>query len=104
MDAASNGASMGIPVVLGITANVIAFVSFVAFLNGFIGFFGHLVGVDITFDDIFAKIFIPIAWAIGIPWNDCENVAKLIAAKSLINEFVAYERLGVMKRNHLISV
>lgn len=105
LEAASNGATLAVPVVLGVASTLIAFVSFVAFLNGFVGFFSHLVGYeDITFDYLFSKILIPLAWLIGIPWEDCEQVASVIATKTMINEFVAYERLGFLKKNNLISV
>lgn len=105
LDAASNGANAAISLVLGIAANIVAFVAFVAFLNAFVGWIFILVGYEgITFDWIFSKLFIPLAWIIGIEWDDCEDVAKLIATKTIINEFVAYELLGKMKEAQQISV
>lgn len=105
MDAASNGATTAIGLILGIIANLVAFVSFIAFLNGIVNWFGYLVGFDdLSFEWIFAKLFIPLAYVIGIPWEDCEHVASVIAAKTIINEFVAYERLGKLKIAGLISV
>lgn len=105
LDAASNGAQQAIALVLGIIANLIAFVAFVAFLNGIVSWLGILIGYDfLTFEWIFAKLFIPLAWVIGVEWKDCENVGLLIATKTIINEFVAYERLGKMKAAQEISV
>ena len=46
MDAATKGAMMGTQLVLGIIANLIAFVSFVAFINGMLSWFGMLVGFE----------------------------------------------------------
>jgi pyrimidine nucleoside transport protein len=46
LDAATKGALQGIQLVLGITANLIAFVSFIAFLNGVLSWLGNLVGVE----------------------------------------------------------
>lgn len=92
-------------IVLGNIANIVAFVAFIAFINGAVEYFGWLVGFDgLSFEFIFGKVFIPLAWIIGIPWEDCENVAQLIATKIIINEFVAYQRLGQMKLDQLISV
>lgn len=91
--------------ILGIIANLVAFVSFMAFLNGAVNWFGYLIGHDyLSFEWLFAKCFIPLAYILGIPWEDCENVGKIIASKTIINEFVAYERLGKMKTSGLISV
>lgn len=105
LDAASNGAMAAIPLVAGIVANLIAFVSFISFLNGAIGWLGYLIGHDyLSFEWIFGKLFIPLAYIIGIPWNDCDNIGKVIASKTIINEFVAYQQLGSMKAAGLISV
>ncbi|XP_055837691.1 solute carrier family 28 member 3 isoform X2 [Episyrphus balteatus] len=104
LDAASNGASQAIPIIMGIIANIVAFVAFVSFLNGVVNWLGYLVGLnDIDFEWIFSKIFIPLAWAMGIPWKDCDLIAKVIASKTIINEFVAYERLGVYIDNEQIE-
>ncbi|KAH8320415.1 hypothetical protein KR067_002810 [Drosophila pandora] len=95
LDAASSGASNAVPIVLGIIANIVAFVAFVAFLNGLVSWLGYLVGVDdIDFEWIFSKLFIPLVWAMGVPKDDCDIIAKVVATKTIINEFVAYERLG----------
>ncbi|KAG4076692.1 hypothetical protein HA402_001979 [Bradysia odoriphaga] len=105
LDAASNGAQAAIPLILGICANIVAFVSFVALLNAIVGWLFILIGYDgITFEWIFSKLFIPLAWIIGIEWDDCESVARLIATKTIINEFVAYELLGKMKAAQEISL
>lgn len=94
-----------IPMILGIIANLVAFVSFVSFLNGALGWLGYLIGQDyLSFEWIFAKLFFPLAYILGIPFEDCENVAKVIASKTIINEFVAYQRLGEMKKAKLISL
>lgn len=105
MDAASNGALKAIMIVLGITANIIAFVSFVAFLNGIVNWLGWLVGQDgLTFESIFAIIFQPLVYAMGVPWAECDKVASVVATKSIVNEFAAYKKLGELKLSGKISV
>lgn len=46
LDAATKGAVAGIPLVLGIVANIVAFVSFVAFINSMLFWLGGLVGIE----------------------------------------------------------
>lgn len=46
LDAATKGAVTAIQLVLGIIANLIAFTSFIAFLNGILSWLGMLVGAD----------------------------------------------------------
>lgn len=66
-----------------------------AFLNAVVNWLCFLVGLDdIDFEWIFSKLFFPLVWAMGVPYKDCNIVAKIVATKSIINEFVAYERLG----------
>lgn len=105
LDAASNGAFAAISLIGGIIANLVAFVSFVAFMNSIVGWLGMLVGYDfITIEWFFGKLFIPLAYIIGIDWDDCEKIGAVIATKNIINEFVAYEKLGVLKKSNAISV
>lgn len=105
LSAAASGALSGIAIVHGVTANIIAFLSFITFLNALLSWFGGHVGFDeLSLQAIFGQMCIPLAWVIGIPWKDCKKVADLIATKSMINEFVAYKQLGIMKRNGDISV
>lgn len=40
----------------------------------------------------------------GVDWEDCEAVGKVIGTKTVINEFVAYELLGKFKEANVISV
>lgn len=85
--------------------NLVAFVSFIAFANGITHWLGYLIGYDyLSFELFFAKLFIPLSYIIGIPWDDCEKIGQVIATKTIVNEFVAYKRLGDMKRNGEISV
>lgn len=53
---------------------------------------------------ILAKAFIPVAYLIGIDPDQCETVGELIATKAVINEFVAYRKLGAFKQNNMLSV
>ncbi|XP_034951722.1 solute carrier family 28 member 3-like [Chelonus insularis] len=99
MDAATKGALAGIPLVLGIVANIVAFVSCVSFLNAVLSWLGGLVGFpELTFEYILSKAFMPLSWIIGIPWDQCEDVGTLIGLKTVVNEFVAYQKLGEFKK------
>jgi len=46
LDAATNGALAALPIVLGIIANIVAFISFIAFTNAMLSWFGGLVGYE----------------------------------------------------------
>jgi len=53
---------------------------------------------------IFGKVFIPLAWLMGVQADQCASVATLIGFKTVVNEYVAFQKLGVMKENGLLSV
>ena len=40
----------------------------------------------------------------GVEWEECEEVARLVGIKSIVNEFVAYQQMGESLRAGLLSV
>ncbi|KAJ8917292.1 hypothetical protein NQ315_002310 [Exocentrus adspersus] len=108
LDAASKGAVEAFKLVTGIIASVIAFLAFIYVVNGVLGWLGGLVGfVDgdevWSLEAIVGKIFIPISYIMGVPWEECENVGKLIGIKTMVNEFVAFQRMQVMIKSGELS-
>ncbi|XP_033101662.1 solute carrier family 28 member 3-like isoform X2 [Anneissia japonica] len=106
IEAASFGASTAVSLVGNIAANLIAFLAILAFLNALLTWFGGLVGLDdppLTFELICSYVFVPVAFIMGVEWEDCREVAELIGVKTFINEFVAYERLAVLIEEGALS-
>lgn len=105
LDAASNGASKAVNVILSIIANLVAVLSFTAFADGILQWATRLVGFDdVGLQFILGKVFIPVSWALGVDWEDCEAVGYIIGSKTIINEFVAYQILGEFIKAGKISV
>lgn len=46
----------------------------------------------------------PAAWLMGVDWSECDEVGELIGLKTIVNEFVAYARLGEMIDQGMLSV
>ena len=46
----------------------------------------------------------PLAWLMGVPWEDCYYVGQLIGTKTIVNEFVGYKQLSEYVKQGLISV
>ncbi|XP_037296035.1 uncharacterized transporter YutK isoform X2 [Manduca sexta] len=104
LSAATRGATNGISLILNIIANIVAFVAFVTFVNGLIGYCGGLLGdPDLSLEFILGKVFMPLCWVMGVPWEECDRVGSLIGLKTIVNEFVAYQRMGQMKEAGLLS-
>ena len=104
LDAAAQGASVAIDLVMNIAASLVAFLAFIEFLNEIVAWLGELAGVEgLSFEYILGLCFIPIAYMIGVPSEDVEEVARLIGIKTIINEFAAFQQLGELAESCAIS-
>lgn len=91
IDAAASGASSGMQLALNVGAMLLAFVALIALMNGIIGWLGSFVGVEeLTLQVIFGYIFQPLAFILGVSWDEARLAGSFIGQKLVINEFVAY--------------
>ncbi len=96
IEAAANGAIDGLKLTASIGAILLAFVSIIHLLNGGLG----LVGT--SFEELGGLLFSPVAFFLGIPWDECLNAGKLLAIKTIFNEWLAYGRLHEMVDANLL--
>ena len=105
LDAATNGAQQGIEVILSIVAILVAFLAVISLTDGLFLWLTTLLGFEnIGIQFVLGKIFVPVSWAIGIEWKDCEAVGNVIGTKMIFNEFVAFHKLGEYNDAGEISV
>ena len=100
IDAAARGAGDGLQLALNIGAMLIAFIALIALANGFLAWVHTLPGMTWmpeSLQAIFAIVFAPIAWLLGVSWNDCRTVGNLLGTRLVLNEFVAFLQLGPLK-------
>ncbi len=91
IDAAASGASSGLKLALNVGAMLLAFVGLIALLNGIFGGVGSVFGYDeLTLELILGYIFSPLAFIIGVPWEEATTIGSFIGQKLVVNEFVAY--------------
>lgn len=91
LDAAAAGASSGMQLALNVGAMLVAFVALIALLNGLLGGIGEWFGMpELSLGLILGWIFKPLAWIIGVPWNEAEIAGRMIGTKLAVNEFVGY--------------
>ena len=91
LDAAAAGASSGMHLALNVGAMLLAFVGLIAMINGIIGGVGGWFGMEgLTLELILGYIFMPLAFLIGVPWNEALVAGSFIGQKIVVNEFVAY--------------
>ncbi len=98
IDAAAVGASNGLRLAVNVGAMLIAFVGLIALLNFWLGGIGEYFGVkDLTFQYLLGQLFSPIAFILGVPWSEANQVGSLIGQKLILNEFVAYMDFASIK-------
>ena len=91
IDAVGKGAMSGGKIAVTIGCLLIAFIAIIAMFSAMIGGIGGWFGQDNwSLEGIFGIVFGPLAWAIGVPWQDAMQVGSFIAEKTIINEFVGF--------------
>ncbi len=90
VEAAANGAMDGLKLAASIACILLAFVSIIHMLNAFLGIFGT------SFSHLGGYLFAPVAYILGVPWEDCMKAGNLLALKTVFNEWLAYSRMKEM--------
>ncbi|MFT3875511.1 MAG: NupC/NupG family nucleoside CNT transporter [Propioniciclava sp.] len=97
IDALARGALTGGHLAVIVGCLLIAFISIIALANAALGGIGGWFGMpELSFDMVFGWIFAPVAWLIGVPWNEAALAGNFIGQKTVLNEFVAFSNFGPM--------
>jgi CNT family concentrative nucleoside transporter len=98
LEAAARGTSEGLHLMLNVVAMLIAFVALVALINGGFGFIhGKLAWFPESLQVVLGWVGRPVAWLLGVSWQDSGAVGGLLGTRAVLNEFIAYSDLGPMK-------
>ncbi|MGO9171332.1 MAG: NupC/NupG family nucleoside CNT transporter [Rhodomicrobium sp.] len=90
LEAITRGANDGIYLVASIIAMLIVIVALVQLVNAALSLFPHPGLAPFTLQQIFAGGFRPLLWLIGIEAGDLDTASRLMATKTVVNEFAAY--------------
>ena len=97
MDAITRGTSDGTNIAVSVAAILIAVIALVFIVNSFLGLIGSYIGLDISIQIILGYLFAPVAWLMGIPWDEALVAGELLGLKTTLNEFVAYPALAALE-------
>lgn len=99
IDAAARGAGEGLQLALNIGGMLIAFISLIALVNGLMGWGHGLAGwIPESLQKLFGLVFAPVAWLLGVSWKDCQAVGDMLGTRMVLNEFIAFLRLGEVRQ------
>ncbi|NQZ19107.1 MAG: NupC/NupG family nucleoside CNT transporter [Bdellovibrionales bacterium] len=114
IDAAANGAIEGMKLAVNVAAMLLAFVALIALVDSLFIFAGDLVGfgswgvaltpeyllkdgqAQFSLSFIMSWLFTPVAFFLGIPWEDMSIAGTIIGKKIAFNEFIAYMDMASM--------
>ena len=114
IEAAANGAADGWRLALNVGAMLLAFIALIAMIDYPLNWLGEISGFEagtgreLSLSTLLGFALAPLAWVIGVPWQDAVTVGGLIGEKVVTNEFVAYAHLtelqeGLTPKGLLIS-
>ena len=101
IEATASGAALGLRVAVNVGAMLIAFIGLIALLNGIVsGVMGWCGFPSTDLEVLLGHAFAPLAWLIGVPWEQAGIAGNLIGQKLILNEFVGYASLAPYLSNH----
>ena len=129
IEAASNGITDGLKLAVNVGAMLIGFIALIAVLDVILNWLDSIIdgsllnGIYAAYDSsglspvkgeysgffpgslrtFFGTILSPLAYMMGVPWNDAAQVGNLLGIKLSLNEFVAFGTLGDYINNELMS-
>lgn len=110
LEAITNGTSDGVKLAVNVAAMLLVFIAMIAMCNFILkDIIGEFTGINewiaansesytqFSFEFILGHLFAPVAWMLGVCWQDSLLVGQLMGEKTIINEFYAYTTLGNLK-------
>ena len=100
IEAATDGATLGMQIMLSVIAVLIGFIAGIALLNGILGGVGSLLGFpELSLELIIGYAFAPISYIIGVPWEETTQAGVFLGQKVVLNEFLAYANFAPVADN-----
>jgi concentrative nucleoside transporter, CNT family len=98
IDAAAQGAGDGLHLALNIAGMLIGFLAIIAMVNGIFGWtHSHIWWFPQSLETFFGYLFAPVAFVLGVPWQDAHAVGGLLGTRLITNEMVAFQQLGPLR-------
>lgn len=101
MEAISQGTSDGLKLYINIIAMLIVFLALVALINSLLGLFPSMGGEPISLQLLLGYALAPLAWFLGIPWNEAISAGALLGKKTILNEVIAFIGLAELPKGTL---
>ena len=110
MDAITQGTADGVMLLINVVAMLLVLVALVELVNILLDLLPNVAGKPLKLERITGWIFAPLAFAIGIPWDEAAAGGQLLGTKTILNELIAYidlaspENAALSAKSRLILV
>ncbi len=101
MDAVTKGTLQGVELLINITAMLVVMVALVSLVNMMIGLLPFAGDEPLTLQRMLGWLLAPVAWLMGIPWEQASTGGTLLGTKIVLNEFIAYLDLAALPAGEL---
>ena len=96
MDAVTKGTLQGVELIINITAMLIVMVALVSLVNMTLGLLPDIAGASLTLQRMLGWLLAPVAWLMGLPWEQAISGGSLLGTKVILNELFAYLDLAAL--------
>lgn len=97
MEALARGATAGLKLAANVGAMLVAFVAMIALVNAILGL------VNLSIEEILGFVFKPLAFCMGVPWEEAGIMGQLMGEKLVLTELIAYSDLSDLRSTGAIS-
>ncbi|MBI4804212.1 MAG: nucleoside:proton symporter [Desulfovibrio sp.] len=101
MDAVARGTWEGFQLFLNIIAMLIAFIALVKIVNLGLDLAPDFGGEQLTLQRMLGWLLSPLAWLLGVPWQEAHTAGSLLGTKVVLNEFIAFIDMANLPANAL---
>jgi len=101
LDAVTRGTADGIRLMVNVGAMLMVLISLVALVNSLLSLLPLLDDELLTMERILGWLFAPLAWLMGIPWQESVVAGSLLGSKTVLNELIAFFALAALEPGQL---
>ena len=101
MDAITRGTVQGVELIINITAMLIVMVALVSLVNMTLGLLPDVSHAPLTLQRMLGWALAPVAWLMGLPWEQALSGGALLGTKVILNELFAYLELAAVPDGQL---
>jgi CNT family concentrative nucleoside transporter len=90
MDAITRGTVQGVELLVNVTAMLVVMIALVSLANLGIGLLPEVGDTPVTLQRLLGWLLAPLAWLMGLPWEQAVTGGSLLGTKVILNELLAY--------------